>query len=73
MVVLYRRFGTTYRSYLQWPSSPAWPLKRGPIGYSETSVRNHPSAARRITKERRSNWMLSLNATEFVTINFLPS
>jgi hypothetical protein len=33
----------------------AWPLKMGPIGCPETSVRNHHSALRKIPKERISH------------------
>jgi hypothetical protein len=46
-VVLYRRFGTTYRSHLQGSTSPSWnsswtswPLKIGLTGCTETSVQN---------------------------------
>jgi len=63
MVVSYRRFGTTYRFSGQALSSPrngeasqsnswtAWHLKDGAIGCPETSVRNHHSTLRKITKE----------------------
>jgi len=57
LIVSYRRFGTTYRSHLQQTSSfclAAWPLMVGPIGCSETSVRNYQSAMRGIRKERRT-------------------
>ena len=42
----YRRFGTTYRS----PS----PLKMGPIGCPETSVRDHHYTMRNIPEDRKS-------------------
>jgi hypothetical protein len=57
LIVSYRRFGTTYRSYLQRSSSRrriALPLKMDPIGCREASVRNCESALLRIPKERRS-------------------
>ena len=42
VVILYRRFGTSYRSNLEGPRYPlSWALKMGPIGCSETSVRNY--------------------------------
>jgi hypothetical protein len=51
VVILYRRFGATYRSYLQGTS---WPLNMGPIGCPETSVQNYHSTLRNIAEERRS-------------------
>ena len=42
MVVSYRRFGTTYRSH---------PLKMGPIGRPETSVRNYHSTLHKIPQK----------------------
>jgi hypothetical protein len=56
VVVPYRRFGTTYRSHLQGPSSfsgTVCPAKRGPIGCPETSVQNFHSALRNIPEECR--------------------
>jgi hypothetical protein len=38
LVVIYRRFGTTYRSHFQASSWTCWPLKVGPVGCLETSV-----------------------------------
>jgi hypothetical protein len=54
VVILYRRFGTTYRSYIQQTRSPgrevswtSWPLKMGPIRCPETSTQNYHSTLRR--------------------------
>jgi hypothetical protein len=44
VLVIYRRFGTTYRSHLQ-----------GPMGCPETSVQNSHSTLHNIAQERRSN------------------
>jgi hypothetical protein len=54
MVILCRRFGTTYRSHLQGSRSPrrvysswtSWPLNMGPICYPETSVKDYYSTLR---------------------------
>jgi hypothetical protein len=62
MLVSYRCFGATYRSYLQGSSSSkrmrsswtAWPLKMGPIGCPEMSTRNYHFTLRKISKECRS-------------------
>jgi hypothetical protein len=62
VVVLYRRFGTTYRSNLQGSRSPrrklsswtSWPLKKEPIGCPETSVQNYHSNLRNITEKCRT-------------------
>jgi hypothetical protein len=52
MVVPYRRFGTTYRAYLQGSSIPrrmvTCPVKVGPMGCSETSVRSYRTSLRKI-------------------------
>jgi hypothetical protein len=48
--ILYRHFGTTYRSQSWAP----WPLKVGRKGCTATSVRNCLSTLRKITEERRS-------------------
>ena len=54
MVVPYRRFGTTYRAYLQGPSIPrrmvACPVKMGPMGCSASSVRSYYTLLRKIPK-----------------------
>jgi hypothetical protein len=55
VVVMYRRFETTYRSHLQGSSSPRRPLKMGPIGHPETSVQNCHSMLHKIPKEHRSH------------------
>ena len=55
VVILYRRFGTTYRSHLKRSRSPrtSWLLKMGPIGFHKTSVQNYHSTLRNIPEERR--------------------
>jgi len=43
-VISYKRFGTTYLSYIEVPRIQvldSWPLKMGPIGCPETSGRNY--------------------------------
>jgi hypothetical protein len=45
VVVLYRRFGTTYRSHIQGLIRDSF--KMGPIGCPETSVQNYHSTLRR--------------------------
>jgi hypothetical protein len=58
MVIPYRCFGTTYRFHLHGSnprSLTAWPLRMGPIGCFETSVRNYHSTPRKIPKESRSH------------------
>jgi hypothetical protein len=56
-VIVYRRFGTTYRSHLQGSRgfSNSWPLKMGTIRCPETSVNNYHSTPRNIPEERRSH------------------
>jgi hypothetical protein len=60
VVILYRRFGTTYRSHLQGSISPrrqertSWPLKMGPMQRPETPVKDYHSSLRNIPEERRS-------------------
>jgi hypothetical protein len=46
VIILYRRFGTTYRSHLQGP--------RNPIGCSENLLQNYYSTLLNIAEERRS-------------------
>jgi len=54
MVVPYGRCGTTYRAYLQGPSSPrrmvTCPVRMGPMGFSDTSVRIYHTSLRKIPK-----------------------
>jgi hypothetical protein len=59
VVVLCRRFGTTYRSYLQGSRSSwtSWPLKIVPIGCSETSIQNYHSTLRNIPEGRRARYV----------------
>jgi hypothetical protein len=55
VLIPYRRFGTTYRSYIRKSRSSritsSWPLKIGLIGYPETSVWNYPSTLRHISED----------------------
>jgi hypothetical protein len=60
VVILYRRFGTTYRSHLKGSRSPmkllrwtSWPLKIGPIRCPEASVKDYHSTLRNTPEERR--------------------
>ena len=56
VVIVYRRFGTTYRSHIQGSTSwTSWPLKMGPIRRPETSVKDYHSTLRNIPEERRSH------------------
>jgi hypothetical protein len=55
VVILYRRFETTYRS--SWTS---WPLKVGPICCPETSVKGYYSTLNNIPEEGRSQGQSSL-------------
>jgi hypothetical protein len=50
LLILYRRFGTAYRSHLQRTS---WPLKMGPTR-PETSVKDYHSTLRYTPEKRRS-------------------
>jgi hypothetical protein len=78
VVIVYRRFGTTYRSHLQRSRSPrrlssltSWPLKIGPIGCPETAVQYYHSTLCNIAQERRSHFifgMMTLMATDKLTI-----
>jgi len=40
LIAVYRRFAIAYQSHLQGSNGPR-PLKKGPIGFSETSVSHH--------------------------------
>jgi hypothetical protein len=40
------------------PAQPSCPLKMGPIGCLETSVRNYHYLLRNNPEERRSHWLL---------------
>jgi hypothetical protein len=55
LVILYRRFGTTYPSHLQGSRSPirSWPLKMGPIRCPETSAKDYHSTLRYTPGQRR--------------------
>jgi hypothetical protein len=67
VVFLYRRLWTTYRSHLQGLRSPnrkAWPLKIGPIGCPEASVRNYHSTLHNIPEERNRGGILKSRIQE---------
>ena len=80
VVIVYRRFGTTYRSHLQWPRfragkkrkkkdySNSWPVKIGPTRCPETSVNNYHTTPRNIPEERRSQ-LLTLSRIRHVLFN----
>jgi hypothetical protein len=53
VVIVYRRFGTTYRSYLQRSRSPRQVLKVVPICCPETSVKDYHSTLPNIPEECR--------------------
>jgi hypothetical protein len=56
MIILYRRFGTTYRSHLQGSRSPRRndPLKMGQIRCPETSVKDYHSTMHNTAEGRSS-------------------
>jgi hypothetical protein len=63
LVVIYRRYGTTWWPNLQGSSRPRrmpsiWPWTKGPVGCSETSVNHYQSTLRNILEERRSSDVL---------------
>jgi hypothetical protein len=53
VVIVYRRFGTTYWSHLHGSR-----VKMGPIRYPETSVNNYHTIPRNIPEERRSQKLI---------------
>jgi hypothetical protein len=60
VVIVYRRFGTTYRSHLHGsrvrvgkPNTDSWPLKIGPIRCPETSVNNYHTRPCNTPEDRR--------------------
>jgi hypothetical protein len=66
MVIVYRRFGKTYRSHLQGvkcrigpiftgQQSDSWPMKMGQIICPETSVNDYHSTLLNTPEERRSH------------------
>ena len=55
VVIPYRHFGTTYWSHLQGSRLDSWPLKKGPIGCHETSVRNHHYSLHNSPENRNSH------------------
>jgi uncharacterized membrane protein YgcG len=54
VVILYRRFGTTYQSHLQG-SQTSWSSKMGLIPCPETSEKDYHTALRNTPEERRSH------------------
>jgi hypothetical protein len=73
VVVLYRRFETTYRYHLQASRSPrrklsswaSWVLNMGPICCTETSVGNCDSALLNIPEQRR--YLLCVGSNRKIT------
>jgi hypothetical protein len=67
VVIVYRRFRTTYRSHLKGSRNPrrvsgtSWPLNMGPIRYPETSVNDYHSTLLYTAGQRRSHVMYSLS------------
>jgi hypothetical protein len=62
VVIIYRRFGTTYWSHLDgsrirvfFSYSDSWPVKMGPIRCPETSVNNYHTTPCNVPEERRSH------------------
>ena len=71
VVIPYRRFGTTYRYYLQrsriqeespLPFLDFLPLKMGPVGCPETSVMDYHYSLRNSPEERGSQPIYELQA-----------
>ena len=50
LVIPRRRFGKTYRPHLQGSVIQVGPLKMGPIGFTETSVRNYQYTLRKFLR-----------------------
>ena len=73
VVILYRRFKTTYPSHLQESRNPgSWiysNLKMGQREFPETSVRNYQYTLRNIPEEHRFNLLLdgSLKSREVMS------
>jgi hypothetical protein len=61
VVILYRRFGTTYRSHLQRSRSQRIRRIKRPIHCPETSVKDYHSALRNILEESGSNIAEEIN------------
>ena len=62
VVTPYRRFGTTYRSHIQGSRGlDSWPVKMGPIGCHETSVRKYHSILRNIPEDHISHVLRGWN------------
>jgi hypothetical protein len=72
VVILYRRFGTTYRSHLQGSrvreekSRTLWPLKMGPICCPETSVKI--TTRRRVISQKSVDPTMMEGCTNFQNI-----
>jgi hypothetical protein len=61
VVVLYRRFGTTYRSHLPGSSWNSWPLNMGLIGYTETWIHKYYSALRKYPRRPEISILFDFN------------
>jgi hypothetical protein len=48
----------------------SWPLKVGPVGFPETSARNCLYALRKIPKERRYRFRVSLPRVKLLSMNY---
>ena len=71
VVILYRRFGTTYRSHLQGSRSTIFLL--GPISCSETSVQNYYSTLCNIAGQRRSYLQHGVTMKSRILYSLLPN
>ena len=71
-VILYRRFGTTYRFHLQGSrDSSSLTFKMGPIHCPETSVKDYHSTLRNIPEEQRSHTLLCYVIVLVISIQLL--
>jgi hypothetical protein len=78
VVLIYRRFGTTYRSHLQGSRIQrekrldSWPFKTGSIGCPETSLRNYHFTLRNNPEERSSQEMSAFVELHNTVTNVIP-
>jgi hypothetical protein len=72
VVIVYRRFGTTYRSHLTCQDFHSWPVKMGPIRFPETSVNNYHTTQRNIPEERISHQHRDGSPTSRSSFQFSP-
>ena len=69
--ISHRRFCTTYRLHLQESSLASFPLKMGPIGCPETSVRNYHCTSCIIPKEHRAHLQCVGSLKSYIFVCFL--